>query len=370
VTKVARDVELDRLKTAQDLAFQRKQKAYQTQDTAWNRRSQAREALNQAHEEKQCAYAAQDASWQDYQRIRAYNGPRIDQLNSQQETAYENMKAAFDRASNAHSMRDGASARAYADEGHGYKAESQGYVDERRRLVQEIRDARDRHEVTKPAFQRAKEEFNRTKQKFDQAKTDHERAQADFKRAKADFDQAASAFRKRLEAVRAESKRKRDDKRSLAKRAGVPHQYRDNVWVSTEPNGTVNIYFGGVGKPNGPGHGHYVMDSYGNVTYARDPFDPHGAQNFAENRREAATLNMAQIAMNQWAKTQTTPWGTQYEDDEFKVQVKSGYDRRHDCIVTDLLIHDKQNKREHYHLVIDEYGNELFSEWRENRRRS
>lgn len=277
---MARDAELDRLKAAQDLAFQRKQNAYQAQDAAWSRRSQAGEALNRAHEDKQRAYVAQDASWQDYQRIRSSNGPRIDQLNSQQENAFQNMKNAFERASSAHDMRDGASARAYADEGHAYKAEAQDCVAERRRLVQEIRDARDHHEATKPAFQRAKEEFNRAKQKFDQAKADHERAQADFKRAKADFDQAASAFRKRLEAVRAESKRKKNDKRSLAERAGVPHQYRDNVWVSTESNGTVNIYFGGVGEPNGPGHGHYVMDKYGTVTYRRDPFDPHGAQNF------------------------------------------------------------------------------------------
>jgi hypothetical protein len=55
-----------------------------------------------------------------------------------------------------------------------------------------------------------------------------------------------------------------------------------------EPDGTVNIYFGGFGSPDGPGHGHYVMDPSGTVTYARDPSDEHGAQNFAdyEERQE------------------------------------------------------------------------------------
>lgn len=48
----------------------------------------------------------------------------------------------------------------------------------------------------------------------------------------------------------------------------------------------VNLYFGGVGEPNGPGHAHYVMDANGNLTYKREPFDPHGAQNFAENQRD------------------------------------------------------------------------------------
>jgi hypothetical protein len=50
-------------------------------------------------------------------------------------------------------------------------------------------------------------------------------------------------------------------------------------YVSQQGN-VYNIYFGGVGKPNGPGHGHYAMDRSGKVTYQRDPFDMHGGQNF------------------------------------------------------------------------------------------
>lgn len=293
---MARDAELDRLKAAQDLAFQRKQDAYQALQRAWDRRTAAREALNRAHEEKQRTYAAQDASWQDYQRVRSYNGPRIDQLNAQQETAFQNMKNAFDRASSAHDMRDGASARMYADEGHRYKQEAQDCVVERRRLVQEIRDARDHHEAAKPAFQRAKDNFSSVKRSFDQAKADHEHTQTEFKRAKADLDQAAKAFKARLEAVRAQSKRKKDDKRSIAERAGIPYQYRDNVWVSEQSDGSVNIYFGGVGKPNGPGHGHYVMDRYGNITYRRDPFNEHGGQNFTDAQRDYSDVIGAEAA--------------------------------------------------------------------------
>ena len=111
----------------------------------------------------------------------------------------------------------------------------------------ELRSAKERHDATKPAFQRAKDDFNSAKRAFDSAKAEHERAQTEFKRAKTDFDSSAKAY---------------------------------SVWVSTDSNGNTNIYFGGVGKPNGPGHGHYVMDRSGKVTYKRDPFDPHGAQNF------------------------------------------------------------------------------------------
>lgn len=109
-----RDTELDRLKGEQDLAFNRKQRAYEAMDAAWKRRSAARERLDRAHAAKQSAYEVQDAAWQDLQRLRDYNGPRIESLNSQQETAYQNMRDAFDRASSAYEARDGASAASYA----------------------------------------------------------------------------------------------------------------------------------------------------------------------------------------------------------------------------------------------------------------
>jgi hypothetical protein len=280
---MAKDAELDRLKAAQDLAFQRKQTAHQAQQHAWEAKTSAREALNRAHEAKQSAYTNQDATWQDCQRVRSSNGPRIEQLNTQQERAFENMKSAFDSASAAHDRRDGASASSYASQGHAYKTESQGYVAERRQLVEAIRTARAKHEASKPAFQRAKDDFNSAKNTFDAAKTNHDRAQVEFKRAKAEFDQAAKAFKARLDLVKAQNTKKANDKRSIAERAGVPYQYRDDIWVSKEDSdGSINIYFGGAGKSDGPGHGHYTLDRNGNVTYKREPYDSHGVQNFQE----------------------------------------------------------------------------------------
>ena len=364
---MAKDAELDRLKAAQDLAFQHKQDAYQAQQRAWERRENTAKAMNAAYENKQRAYALQDASWQEYQRFRSLYGPQIDQLNTKQEAAFQGMKRSYDNASAAYERRDGASAKSYAEEGRRHKEESQRCVSERRRLVDQIRSAKAEHEATKPAFQRAKDEYDSARRSFNSAKDEHARTQAEFKRAKEAYTSAVNAFRTRLEQVRADGKKFNQDRENLARQAGVPLRYINKVWVSKEPNGIVNLYFGGVGKPNGPGHGHYAMDRSGKVTYKRDPFDPHGSKNFTENRREIATLAMARRAMNQWAKTQTTPWMTQYEDSGFKVEVKSGYDRRRDCIVTDVLIYDKQNKREHYHLVINEHGQELFSEWRPNR---
>lgn len=335
---MAKDAELDRLKAAQDRAFQRKQDAYQAQQRAWEKRSSARDAMNRAYEPKQRAYADQDRSWQQYQSVRSANGPRIDSLNAQQERAYQNMKSAFDNASAAHYRRDGAGAASYAADGHRYKAESQGYVAERRRLVDDIRSALTQHEAAKTAFQRAKDDFNSRKRTFDAAKAEHEHASDEFKRAKAEFDSCAKAFKSRLEKVKAEGNKRREDKKAIAEKAGVPHQYQDNVWVSKQPDGTINIYFGGIGKPNGPGHGHYVMDRSGKVTYKRDPFDPHGAQNF-----ERADLYMRSARRNH------EPLGTNEHGGVFY--------RRSDSGGTEL--HITQYFADNYHVSWDAtpYGN-------------
>lgn len=146
------DDKLYRLRSARDAAKQRQQ-------TAYERRSSANATMNQAYEAQQTAYANQQTAWDAYISVKRANGPRIDSLNAQQERAYQNMKSAFESASLAHNMRDGASARMYADQGHAYKAEAQDCVAERRQLVAEIRAARERFNAVKPAFQAAKSEL-------------------------------------------------------------------------------------------------------------------------------------------------------------------------------------------------------------------
>ena len=364
---MAKDAELDRLKAIQDTMFNRKQDAYQAQQKAWEERSNARETMNRAYNDKQRAYEIQNSSWQDFQRTRSSLGTRIDNLNSMQERAFQAMTQAFDSASRAHANKDGASARGYADDGHRYKAEAQSYTAERRRLVEEIRLARSHHDATKPAFARAKDNFDLAKPEFNRAKDKHERAQDVFKKAKADFEQATKAFKKRLEVVRAESKSRHEDKRAIANRAGVPYKYLDNVWISRDSNGNINIYFGGVGKPNGPGHGHYVLDSSGNVTYARDTFDPHGSQNFTRNADQENRLTSIakDVYSNKILRGQSRE--SQFNDGTVTVKVKSGFHRSTSTPATDVIVIDRNNPNEHLHLILSENdGSVLFSEWRKN----
>ena len=293
---MAKDVELDRLKATQDLAFNRKQAAHEVQETAWKRKKAAGDAMHTAFEEKDRAWRAQQSAWEDLQRLRDSKGPRIGQLNTSQEAAYQNMKSAYDNASSAYDRHDGASAKSYAKQGRGYKAESQEHVEERRRLVAELRSAGDHQKSYAPAFQAAKGRFDTAKREFDAAKAAHERTQTGFKTAKEAFDKASKTFRTRLEIVKSQNKKKIDDKREIAEKAGVPYQYLDKVWVSKDSNGNTNIYFGGVGDPNGPGHGHYVVDRSGKVTYKRDPYDEHGAKNFTDAQRDYSDLIGTEVA--------------------------------------------------------------------------
>lgn len=284
---MARDAELDRLKMAQDLAFSRQQTTFDAQRHTWERLKSAREAMNQAYDRKRRAYDNQQAAWQDYQRVRSANSPRIESLKAQQERAYQNMRQAFADASSAHDRRDGAAARSYADQGHRYKDESQRCVAERRQLVDGIRSARARLEPYQSEFQQAKDAFAHAKSAFESARAQHQSAKAEFDDAKAKHVAAKDAFRARLEKVRDERK---SQARDAAERAGVPLQYRDNVRISRDASGNTNIYFGGLGAADGPGHGHYVLNARGDVTYRRDPFDDHGAHNFTDAQRDYAEV--------------------------------------------------------------------------------
>ena len=352
-----RGVELDRLKEAMDSAFKNKQSAYDAQQDAWARRSAARDVMNSAYESKQRAYEAQQDAWERYRTTKNSNGPRIDSLNAQQERAYQNMKSAFESASLAHGMHDGASARMYADQGHAYKAEAQDCVAERRRLVAEIRTARENLEAIKPYFQTAKDEFAGARQAFLSAKAEHERAQEAFKRAKAEFDSCAKAFKARLDELKSANRKRRKDKKSIAEKAGVPSQYRDNVWISKDSDGNTNIYFGGLGKPDGPGHGHYVMDQHGTVTYRRDPFDPHGTQNFTDapggilyDRRTRTDVPGGTL-YDRRARTNTLPLGVSNRDNDTNDRSGVFYDRRRQ-----IDLHVTQYYKDNYRVSWDTKG--------------
>lgn len=220
VIHVTRNAELKRLEAAQNLTFQHKQAAYQALIAAKKHRAITSGALEQARKEQRLAYNAHDAAWQNYK-----------------------------------SVRDSKSAHA------------------------EIRDALSKLNLARPVFQNAKAKFADARDNNMAAIANCKQARSEFEQAKTDHERTAAAYRALRDKLAAISRQKKE-KQTIARRAGIPQTYIDNVWIVREASGTINLYFGGIGKPNGPSHGHYVMASNGVITYRRDPFSPHGCRNF------------------------------------------------------------------------------------------
>ncbi len=68
--------------------------------------------------------------------------------------------------------------------------------------------------------------------------------------------------------------------KTIAELAGVPHDHLENLRVVFKPNGAINLYFGGQHTADGPEHGHYSIDTEGNVTYLREQGAERGAHNY------------------------------------------------------------------------------------------
>lgn len=108
----------------------------------------------------------------------------------------------------------------------------------------------------------------------------YESRQAEFQAAEQEYESYAKHLRQEEEEI--------TDK---ARKAGVPELCLDAVLIRTRPDGkTKDIYFAAYGNdPTGPGHGHIVVDVYGNKLYERPILAVVGApvNDRASRRKEA-----------------------------------------------------------------------------------
>lgn len=191
-------------------------------------------------------YAKQqmDDAWEALQRLQDRNGPQIQSLKEQHDRLYEQMGSAFSDASNAFSSGDHEGAKRYSSRGREIQAEMRELPPRRRRLIEEIEPVRNRWSAARDVYQDKKHIHRLAKERFDD--------------------------RKRL---------LQTERRDKVVRAGTPRQYWDDAKVVEETGGVTSVYFGGVGKPDGPGHAHYVIDRFGNLTWRREPGESRGRHN-------------------------------------------------------------------------------------------
>ncbi len=311
---MSRNYELDNLKSREQDAFRRKQAAFQkyadardrcneahdAMESAWNERCSTREEMNREFERKQQAWEHYRSVWDEYGRIKESNSSRIDQLRNEADYEHRAMQDAFEQASSEYEYGDKSMAPYYSQQGREHKERRNELNAEVSQLCQEIKDAKARAEwsASKPdetAFQSAKA-------RFESAKAHHESAQATFKRLKAERDRLKAEFdsvqkehtrlkeefQRKLGEVKANNKRERE--RTLDK-AGVRWSERADAKIVKKPDGTVQVYHGGIGDGDGYGHGHTALDQFGNKTYNRDAFAKHGSQNYTDSSLRDGTYH-------------------------------------------------------------------------------
>lgn len=283
---MAGDTELERLATIQQSAFDRRDRARADMNRAWERRARARDTANGAFTMKQTAYEHAQRCWDNLQATRARVDNTIDLLKNESDRKHNQMCEAFASSQRAYQSGDKNGAKGLSDRGKALRTERNNLNDQVRRAIQQIKREQQAHQLAQADFASKQEMFKAVKTRHEQEKEAHERLKAVYNEAKNEAEQAKQAFHTRLEIVRSERNARRTDYRRIAERAGVPYEYLDSIRVRQDPDGGYNIYFGGVDTPDGSGHGHYAVDSSGHVTYRRNPFDPHGAQNYTSNQSD------------------------------------------------------------------------------------
>ena len=310
---MARDLELDRLKSEEQAAFQRKQDAFQRyadirdrtnaaydeSQRAWEARSSARDDMNREYEAMQRSREHHDDVWDDYGRIRDQNNYEIERLRAEADSEHQQMIDCFEQASSCYEFGDKSEAPYWSQQGHDHKDRRDQLNEEVSRLCREVKDAKREAQWRAPktdssTFHRAKEIYERakahhesTQAEFKRLKIERDRAKANFDSAQADHVRAKKAFDDRLTEVRANrqvTKQKAVDKVNMAlvhEKGGffeIGSLFGQNAKVRPRDDGSgkIDVYFGGLmGAGDGMGHGHAVIDRNGNVTYLRDAWQDH-----------------------------------------------------------------------------------------------
>ena len=284
--------ELDSLKSVEQDAFERKQRAWETyadlrercsnaHDTmefAWHDRVAAREEMNSEYEGLRQVKEYSRQVWDEYGRVRDSNYYEIERLRAEADSEHQQMIDCFEKASECYEYGDKAEAPYWSQQGHEHKERRDELNEEVRRLCEEVKSAKQDAEFRAPradssVFLRAKAEFESTKARHEAAQSEFKRFKAERDQAKAEFDSAQAeyirakeAFRRKLEEVKANSQRERD---RVLDKAGVSYSERKDAKIVKKPDGTTQVYHGGIGSGDGYGHGHTALDQFGRKTYDR-----------------------------------------------------------------------------------------------------
>lgn len=305
-----RDPELGAMRERMNAAYDQKQTLYQEYIVAKNRcsgafkikkavgdeRFSARETLDREYEAMQRSSENYDAIWSEYARIRDSNNPRIESLKREADYEHSQMVDYKSRSQDAYNYGDHDSAGVYSAEGRMHQERLNALNAEISALCREVTEAKEYAEHHAPktdssAYKQAKAAHKAIKERHEKLKEvcsifaqDRDQKKAIFDAAHAEFLRLRSDYlRKRDEVeVRRQSQRQENqhEREKIFDKAGIRQSERENAKIVKKPDGTTQVYHGGLGKGDGLGHGHVALDRDGKKTYDRDTFEEQGKQNY------------------------------------------------------------------------------------------
>jgi D-Tyr-tRNAtyr deacylase len=153
----------------------------------------------------------------------------------------------------------------------------------------------------------------------------------------------------------------------IARSAGVPDCYLDQVWKITKTRtNSINIYFGPKEKDGeNDEHGHYCKSPKGFVYYKRNPYEPHGQQNYLRCNPETAKLiSLAENTVRHCPNDvvfNSKRREIRYDDDIIKIKATAGFSTIHKKVVHDFIItHREIFPNQILHVILSCDGELLF----------
>jgi hypothetical protein len=265
--------ELQLLKDAQAEAFGCQHRARSILDEAWFIRLTAINDTQIAYKAMKCALEAKRQKRETYLATRATNSPRIEQLAVLEQEARTRKVDASAASQQAYKAWDHKLARELSREKGLHQTQEDEYRQQRRALMADITATRLAYECACDAYGPARTDFLAARAVYESANTGYEHALSEFQLAHEAFGQVTEAMRSHIGQMCS------GQDPILISQAGIPSDYVQQCWTRPMSDGTVHFYFGGIGLPDGPEHGHRKMSAEGSITYAREPFEPRGAHN-------------------------------------------------------------------------------------------
>lgn len=275
-----RDFELERLDAVKEIAYEEKIGFQQKLDEEEKKYSLMKTELSKSSIFRHRAYTNQELARRKHYDINVVNNARIKKLDSKQEKEFFKMRKAYTDAEQYYSKRNGASASIHSGKAERHKRKSKSFSAERRQLVDEIISVNDSFALSRAAFEQSKIDYREVKIKYDVAKTNYDLAKQNFLNSKKYFNDSSEACKEYFQKSISRQKLNPEEEYELANQVGVPRQYLDSMAVRYLISGEIDFFFGGIGDPIGPGHGHYVVNRDGTVKYRRDPLDYHLSKKF------------------------------------------------------------------------------------------